>query len=184
MSVSGNIDGDRQADLKLHGGPLKAVYAFPFEHYAFYQRELQQDNYPYGHFGENLTTKGMLETDVRIGDRYQIGGAVLEVSQPRSPCFKFGIKMGARDAIKICLKSGRTGFYLRVLTEGHIQATDAIHLLHRDVAAPSVRSVHDVYFFDKANLDALTQATGCAALGPAFKDELRARIKALNAWSN
>ncbi|CUI02202.1 6-N-hydroxylaminopurine resistance protein [Leisingera aquaemixtae] len=176
-----NIDGDQQADLTVHGGPHKAVYAFPAEHYEFYQNQLGQSGYAFGHFGENLTTEGMLETEVRIGDRYQIGEALLEVSQPRSPCFKFGIRMGVREAIKTCLASARTGFYFRVISEGSVEAGDAIELAHRDNGAPSVTAVHNLYYHEKLNEESLVQAVGCQALAPGFKDEFIERLKILQA---
>jgi MOSC domain-containing protein YiiM len=171
-----NIDGDGQADLTVHGGPHKAVYAFPAEHYHFYQESLGQTGFEYGHFGENLTLTGLLETDVYIGDRYQMGQALLEVSQPRSPCFKFGIKMGSREAIKTCLTSAKTGFYLRVVEEGNVKAGDKVELMFRDRNALNVEAVHRLYYFDKQNIAGLKQAASCAALAPSFKDEFVERL--------
>jgi len=110
-----NIDGDEQADLTVHGGVDKAVYGFPFEHYSYYQEKLKQDSYEPGQFGENLTTEGLFESDVHIGDRYRVGEVVLEVSQPRSPCYKFAIKMETAKALSLCINSAKTGFYFRVL---------------------------------------------------------------------
>ena len=164
-----NIDGDEQADLTVHGGPHKAVCAFPIEHYDFYKRSLENSELKFGHFGENLTTSGLLETEVFIGDQYQMGGALLEVSQPRSPCFKFGIRMGTREAIKTCLASAKTGFYLRVIEEGEIQSEEKIKLAYRNGEAPSVEAVHQLYYHDKLNAAALEQAVECAALAPGFK---------------
>jgi len=174
-----NIDGDKQADLKVHGGPHKAVYAFPIEHYDFYQENLGQTGFEFGHFGENLTIAGLLEAAVFIGDRYQMGQALLEVSQPRSPCFKFGIKMGSREAIKICLSSAKTGFYFRVVEEGNIRAGDNIKRTFRDSNALSVEAVHRLYYHDKQNSAALKQAIQCTALAPGFKDEFVDRLNTL-----
>ncbi|MDW4551341.1 MOSC domain-containing protein [Defluviimonas sp. D31] len=174
-----NVDGDRQADLTVHGGVHKAVYAFPVEHYGFYQERFGPGPFGFGHFGENLTTRGLSEDEVRIGDRYRIGGALLEVSQPRSPCFKFGLRMGSREAIKICVASGRTGFYLRVVEEGEVAAGHRIAAEHWDEAAPTVAEVHRLYFLDRNNLAGLRRAAGCAALAPAFRDEFIARLAAL-----
>ena len=174
-----NIDGDVQADLKVHGGPNKAVYAFPFEHYAYYQEKFGQEQFEFGQFGENLTTEGMLESDVRIGDRYRVGEVVFEVSQPRSPCFKFAIKMGSPDAIKACLSSGKTGFYFRVLSEGMIQSGDTIQREFSNDAAPSVEETHRLYYFDKQNIDGLKQAVQCIALAEVWKNEFASRLEKL-----
>lgn len=159
-----NIDGDGQADLTVHGGPHKAVYAFPSEHYAAYQEALGQEPYDYGQFGENLTTEGMLETAVRIGDRYRMGEAVLEVSQPRAPCFKFAIKMGTPSAIRLCLPSAMTGFYFRVIQEGMIEAGVNIVCEFVNQSAPTVDDVHRLYFLDKDNVKGLKKASRCSAL--------------------
>ncbi len=134
-----NLDGDGQADLKVHGGEHKAVYAYPFEHYAFWSRELGRNNLGYGQFGENLTVKGLLEEQVNIGDVYRIGAALLQVSQPRSPCFKLGIRMGSEGFVARFSTENRTGFYLRVLEEGRITAGDAIERVEQAKDSISVR---------------------------------------------
>ena len=172
-----NIDGDGQADLTVHGGPDKAVYAFPLEHYPYYQAQFGQKPFECGQFGENLTTEGMLESDVRIGDRYRVGEVVFEVSQPRSPCFKFAIKMGSPDAIKACLTSGKTGFYFRVLDEGMIQSGDTIEREFSNDAAPSVEETHRLYYFDKQNIEELKRASQCTALAAVWKNEFAARLE-------
>ncbi len=174
-----NIDGDGQADLTVHGGPDKAVYAFPFEHYPYYQEQFGQEPFECGQFGENLTTEGMLESDVRIGDRYRVGEVVFEVSQPRSPCFKFAIKMGSPDAIKACLTSGKTGFYFRVLNEGMIQSGDTIEREFLNDAAPSVEETHRLYYFDKQNIEELKRASQCTALAGVWKNEFATRLEKL-----
>src|ERR1044072_7317644 len=117
-----NLDGDRQADLKVHGGPEKAVYVYPSEHYDFWKSELPDMDLPWGMFGENFTTTGLLETEVHIGDRFRIGTAELMVTQPRMPCYKLGIRFGRDDIIKRFLASERTGFYSSVLKEGEVGA--------------------------------------------------------------
>jgi MOSC domain-containing protein YiiM len=126
-----NIEGDRQADLRVHGGPDKAVYAYDLSGYAHWRKALARE-LPLGQFGENLTVEGMPETEVRIGDVYRVGGALLQVSQPRSPCYKLALRMEMPTFLKPFLESGRTGFYLRVLEEGEIGAGDAIELVSRD----------------------------------------------------
>lgn len=132
-----NVEGDRQADLRVHGGPDKAVYAYDLSAYEHWRRELGRE-LPFGQFGENLTVEGMPETEVRIGDVYRVGGALLQVSQPRSPCYKLAMRMGSPAFLRTFLESGRTGFYLRVLEEGEIGAGDAIELVSRDAKALTV----------------------------------------------
>jgi MOSC domain-containing protein YiiM len=123
-----NLDGDRQSDLTVHGGADKAVYVYPAEHYEFWRRELPDIDLPWGSFGENLTTEGLDERSVHIGDQLDIGSAELIVTQPRMPCFKLALRFDRLDIIKRFLRSGRTGFYLSVLREGEVAAGDAITL--------------------------------------------------------
>ncbi len=127
-----NLEGDRQSDLSVHGGAEKAVYVYPSEHYAYWGRELPSMDLPWGAFGENLTTEGLLEDAVKIGDRLRIGSAELVVTQPRMPCYKLGVRFGREDMVKRFLKSGRTGFYLAVLREGEVGSGDPIELTQRD----------------------------------------------------
>ena len=135
-----NLDGDGQADLKVHGGEHKAVYAYPLEHYAFWSRELGRNDLGYGQFGENLTVERLLEEQMNIGDVYRIGKALLQVSQPRAPCFKLGIRMGDAGFVARFAAANRTGFYLRVLEEGRVAAGDAIVLAERAKDSVSVSS--------------------------------------------
>ncbi|MCC6368656.1 MAG: MOSC domain-containing protein [Bryobacterales bacterium] len=121
-----NMDGDQQADLTVHGGPHKAVYLYPSEHYGFWSEELPGTELPYGMFGENLTTLGMDEETVRIGDRYRIGSATLQVTQPRMPCYKLGIRFDRPDIVKRFWHSGRSGIYFSVVQEGELAAGDSI----------------------------------------------------------
>ena len=123
------LAGDGQADLTVHGGPDKAVYAYSHDHYPLWARELGRADLGPGFFGENLTVDGMLESDVRIGDIYRIGSAVVQVTQPRSPCFKLTAHLGLPGFAKTFLASGRSGFYLRVLEEGDVGAGDAVELI-------------------------------------------------------
>ena len=144
------LKGDEQADLSLHGGLDKAVYAYPAEHYAFWQAQrgasLKRDvaDVPLlpGAMGENLTLEGLLETEVWIGDRLHVGSVVLQVSEPRNPCFKFNAKMGLPHASKLMVQSGFSGFYLRVVEVGMLSAGDSIRLAPgaREV---SLTSLHD-----------------------------------------
>jgi MOSC domain-containing protein YiiM len=127
-----NIDGDQQSDLTVHGGAEKAVYVYPSEHYAYWRNELPDAELPWGAFGENLTTSGLFEDDVHIGDRLAIGSAEFVVTQPRMPCFKLTIRFARADMIKRFLRSGRSGFYLGVTKEGEIAAGDAVSVISRD----------------------------------------------------
>jgi MOSC domain-containing protein YiiM len=115
-----NLDGDQQSDLSVHGGIDKAVYAYPSEHYAFWRREIPGMDLPWGVFGENFTTEGLLEEMVHIGDRFRVGSAEFVVTQPRMPCFKLGIRFNRSDIVKRFLQSGRSGFYFAVLKEGEV----------------------------------------------------------------
>lgn len=134
------LEGDGQADLTVHGGLEKAVYVYPSKHYEYWQHELRQA-LPWGMFGENITTEGLLEDEVRIGDRLRIGSAELIVTQPRFPCYKLGIKFGQMEIVRRFLESGRSGFYLAVLVEGEVAAGDSIDLLSRDENSPSIADV-------------------------------------------
>lgn len=127
------LEGDEQADLTVHGGLDKAVYAYPVEHYPFWQAAQlaalkREQPLPYGSMGENLTIQGLLEQEVWVGDHLAIGSAVLQVTEPRSPCYKFAAKMGFKHAVKLMVQSGASGFYLRVIQEGVVAAGDAIAL--------------------------------------------------------
>ncbi len=136
-----NIEGDEQSDLEVHGGEDKAVYAYPAEHYAFWREQLPGVPLPWGVFGENLTTEGLLEGGVRIGDRFRMGSAEFVVTEPRMPCYKLSLRFGRPDMVKRFLKSGRTGFYLAVLKEGEIGAGDAIESLGQGQDRISVAAV-------------------------------------------
>ena len=121
-----NVNGDKQADLSVHGGLEKAVYVYPAEHYSYWQKELPAMHLPLGMFGENFTTEGVLEEGVNIGDRFRIGSTEVMVTQPRLPCYKLGIRFGRNDIIKRFMTSDRPGFYLTVLQEGDVTAGDTI----------------------------------------------------------
>ena len=136
-----NLAGDAQADLRVHGGWSKAVYAYPSEHYEFWKRELPEMSLPFGIFGENLTIEGLLEANVGVGDRLRIGTAEFQVTQPRQPCFKLGIRFGRGDIIKRFAKSGRTGFYLAIEKTGELGAGDEIALVSRDANQPSILDI-------------------------------------------
>jgi MOSC domain-containing protein YiiM len=136
-----HLDGDQQADLRVHGGIHKAVYAYPSEHYRFWRDELPDIELPWGMFGENLTVEGILETGVRVGDRLRVGTAEFVVTRPRMPCFKLGIRFGRPDIVKRFWDAGRPGFYLAIAAEGVIEAGDAITIHPATWTAPTMASV-------------------------------------------
>ena len=171
-----NLDGDRQADLTVHGGPQKAVYVYPSEHYAFWKRELPDMELPWGMFGENFTTEGMFESEINIGDRFRIGSAEVMVTQPRMPCYKLGIRFGRTDIIKRFLASERTGFYLSVLKEGEVGVDDEFELLDKNASGVRVVDVTRLYGSDKQNVDLLRRAIATEALPENWKEYFRKRI--------
>jgi MOSC domain-containing protein YiiM len=168
-----NLDGDRQADLSVHGGPDKAVYAYPAQHYDFWRGELPGVELPFGMFGENLTVEGLGEDEVNLGDRFRIGSAEFQVTQPRLPCYKLGLKFGRADMVKRFLHSRRTGFYLRVVKEGELGAGDAIARLHRDPGNVTVADITRLYAFEKDNAELLRRVLDL----PALPDDWRAYFR-------
>lgn len=171
-----NLDGDEQADLAVHGGPYKAVYAYAAEHYGYWRGELPEMDLPWGMFGENLTTEGLKEEEVRIGDCFRIGSAELRVTQPRLPCFKLGIRFGRPDIVRRFLASGRTGFYLAVIEEGELGAGDAIELLDRDPSSLSVLEVTRLYVSKQDDREAFARAASLEALSPSWREHFQKRI--------
>jgi len=179
MMRSLNLDGDRQADLSVHGGSSKAVYAYPVEHYEYWRKELPEMKLPWGKFGENLTTEGLREDGLNIGDRLRIGSAEVMVTEPRLPCYKLGITFGRDDIIKRFLRSGRTGFYVAVLQEGEIGAGDSVDLISRDGNAVTVADITRLYVSEKDNLDLLHRAVQVEALPESWRDYFRQQIEKL-----
>ena len=169
MLRSLDFDGDAQGDLEVHGGPDRAAYAYPFEHYAYWARELGQPAWPPGQFGENLTIAGVYEDDVRIGDEFAIGDAVVMVSQPRTPCFKLAHKMGLPEFPKQFLASGRIGFYLRVVREGEIKAGDPVVRVKSDPEAFSVKALSHLRYFDRGNVEGFRRAAAMPALSEGWR---------------
>ena len=171
-----NVEGDRQADLSVHGGADKAVYLYPGEHYPYWRDHLPGSELLWGTFGENFTTEGLSEADVNIGDRFRIGSAEFLVTQPRMPCFKLGIRFGRPDILKHFLQSGRTGFYLAVVREGEVAAGDSIHLVARDGNAVTVADIVNLYTADSENQELLHRATELSALPESWRDHFRKRL--------
>lgn len=165
-----NLDGDRQADLTVHGGKDKAVYAYPSEHYVFWKQELPGQELPLGMFGENLTTEGLREDTLNIGDQFRIGSAKVVVTQPRMPCYKLGIKFGRDDILRRFLHSGRSGFYFAVLKEGEVEAGDEIELISRDANNVTVSDITRLYVSEKTNFDLMRRAIQVDALPESWRD--------------
>lgn len=172
-----DVDGDAQADLSVHGGPDKAVYAYPAEHYEYWRRELPEMKLPYGMFGENLTTEGLLENEVNIGDRFRIGGTELVVTQPRVPCYKLAIKFGRADILKRFLASRRSGFYFAVAREGDVQAGDRIERLSRDGDGLSVEDIVRLYAFERDDLETLRRAVQDKTLPESWRGYFRHQLE-------
>jgi len=174
-----NFDGDHQADLTVHGGPDKAVYVYPRGHYDYWRQELPDMDLPWGIFGENLTVAGLDEDAISIGDRFRVGMAEVIVTQPRMPCYKLGLKFGRDDILKRFLDSERTGFYLRVLTEGEVKAGDSITLLARDPVGVRIGDITRLYTYERHNLDLLRRAIAVEALPASWRDYFQERVERL-----
>lgn len=171
-----NLDGDRQADLTVHGGPTKAAYAYPAEHYAFWRAELPDMELPWGMFGENFTVEGLDESAVRIGDRFRIGAAEVMVTEPRMPCYKLAVKFGRSDILKRFLASGRTGFYFSVEREGAVGAGDPFELIARDENDITVADISRLYTRDRGDFETMRRAVALSALPASWRDYFRQRL--------
>jgi MOSC domain-containing protein YiiM len=174
-----NLDGDRQADLTVHGGPFKAVYCYPHEHYEYWNNALPHREIPIGVFGENFTTEGLLETDVHLGDEFAVGTAEVTVTQPRLPCFKLGIRFDDGLMVKRFLASGRSGFYLSVKKSGEVGAGDEITVISRDPENVSIAEFNRLYVAEHCDRDDLTtieRLTKIAALPEDWKAHFRERL--------
>jgi MOSC domain-containing protein YiiM len=178
-----NLDGDRQADLTVHGGEYKAVYCYPLEHYEYWRKELPGRELPMGMFGENFTIRGLLEEEAHLGDRFSVGSAEVVVTQPRLPCYKLGVRFGSDDMVKRFLVSGRGGFYLAVNREGEVGAGDEIKLISRDANAVPVSEITRLYVLKRwgtEELASLRRALQVAALPEDWKEYLRERMDKMN----
>lgn len=175
-----NLDGDRQADLTVHGGLDKAIYVYPVEHYEYWRGELPEMELPWGMFGENLTTVGLLEDSVNIGDRFRIGTAEVMVTQPRMPCYKLGIKFGRANMVKQFLDSRLTGFYFSVLQEGEVGVGDAMELISREENNVTVADITRLYVRQSDDLQMLHRAAQVKALPDGWRDYFQQQIDKLN----
>jgi MOSC domain-containing protein YiiM len=185
-----NLDGDRQADLIVHGGEHKAVYCYPLAHYGYWKKELPGRELPMGMFGENFTmdagkdallgVQGLLEDSVHLGDRFSVGTAEVVVTQPRLPCYKLGVRFGSDDMVKRFLASGRTGFYVAVVREGEVGADDEIKVVAREPSAVPVSEITRLYVvkrYGEAEIGAVRRALGVKELPQSWKEYFRKRLR-------
>jgi len=172
-----NLDGDRQADLSVHGGPYKAVYAYPLEHYEYWRGELPGMDLPWGAFGENFTTEGLAEDTLHVGDRFRIGSAIVMVRQPRMPCYKLAAKFQRDDIIERFLVSGRSGFYFSVEQEGEVGVGDSIELISQNESGIMIAEMNRLFVQDRYNRDLLQKAIATAALPESWREYFLPRLK-------
>jgi MOSC domain-containing protein YiiM len=179
-----NLDGDRQADLSVHGGEDKAVYCYPIEHYDYWRSALPGRELPLGMFGENFTTSGMSEDSVHLGDTFAVGSAEVVVTQPRLPCYKLGVRFDSDLMVKRFLDSRRSGFYVAVRREGQVGAGDDITVLSRDLAAVPISEIARLYVAKRYTADdvaSVRRAMGVRALPESWKNYFRERLQKANA---
>jgi MOSC domain-containing protein YiiM len=174
-----NLDGDGQADLSVHGGPSKAVYVYPSEHYDYWKRELTDIELPWGMFGENFTSAGLFESELNIGDRFRVGSAVVMVTEPRMPCYKLALKFGRPDIVKRFLASERTGFYFAVLEEGEVGVSDQIELIEGSKRSVRVSDITQLYTREKHNTGLLRRAIEVDALPESWRSYFQHRLAKL-----
>ncbi|HWC99297.1 MAG TPA: MOSC domain-containing protein [Candidatus Sulfopaludibacter sp.] len=174
-----NLDGDRQADLSVHGGEYKAVYCYPLEHYDFWRRELPGRDLPMGAFGENFTVTGLLEDHVYLGDRLAVGSAEVVVTQPRLPCYKLGLRFESDAMVKRFFAARRTGFYVSVAVEGEVGAGDEVRVIERHPSAVPVSEILRLYAGKKygpAEVSSIRAILEIGAVPESWKDYFREHI--------
>ena len=171
-----NLEGDQQADLSVHGGPHKAVYAYPAEHYEYWRRQLPDMDLPWSMFGENFTTEGLTEENVQVGDRFRIGSSILMIRQPRVPCYKLAAKFQRDDILQRFLRSGHSGFYFSVEQEGGVEAGDSFQLISREDNAITIAEMNLLFVKEKYNRDLLQKAIATAALPGDWREYLLPRL--------
>ncbi|MFZ1053001.1 MAG: MOSC domain-containing protein [Candidatus Sulfotelmatobacter sp.] len=170
-----NLDGDQQADLSVHGGIYKAVYAYPSEHYEYWRRELPDTDLRWGMFGENFTTQGLTE-ELHVGDRIRIGSAIVMVRQPRMPCYKLAAKFQRDDMIERFLHSGRSGLYFSVEQEGEAGEGDSLELISQDRKGISIAEMNRLFLREKYNRNLLQKAIATAALPEDWREYFLPRL--------
>jgi len=171
-----NLDGDRQVDLKGHGGPYKAVCVYSIEQYEHWQVELGRNDFRHSQFGENFTVDGMPDDKTHVGDVFRVGSTLVQVTQPRVPCYRLGIKMGSPEFPKRFLQSNRVGFYMRVLQEGEVGAGDLIELVETDPQRMTVEEMNRLLYFDPKNVEDAKRALRIDALSPGWRGSFEQRL--------
>jgi MOSC domain-containing protein YiiM len=171
-----NLDGDQQADLSVHGGPYKAVYAYPSEHYDEWRRELPEVDFAWGMFGENFTTEGLREDQLHVGDRLRIGSSIVMVRQPRMPCYKLAAKFQRDDMIERFLHSGRSGLYFSVEQEGEVGEGDSFELISQVDQGITIAEMNRLFFPEKYNRHLLEKAIATAALPEDWREYFLPRL--------
>ena len=179
MARKFDLDGDQQADLAVHGGANKAIYGYPSDYYSFWRNELPGMDLPWGMFGENLSIEGLREDETHIGDRFQVGTALLMATQPRIPCYKLAVKFGRDDILKRFLRSEKSGVYFSVLNEGFIQAGDTIEKTHQDDSGISVTDINRVYASHRDDVPMLCRVVQLAALPQDWRDYFGKKLEML-----
>jgi MOSC domain-containing protein YiiM len=175
-----NLDGDRQADLTVHGGEHKAVYCYPLAHYDYWRRELPGQELPMGVFGENFTTDGLLEDSVHLGDRFSVGSAEVVVTQPRLPCFKLGVRFQSDGMVKRFFASRLTGFYLAVAREGEVAPGDEFKAIARDPNGVPVSEIIRLYAektYGDSDVTSVRRVLRVAAVPENWKEYFRERLE-------
>jgi MOSC domain-containing protein YiiM len=181
-----NLVGDGQADLESHGGEYKAVYAYSLDHYEFWRKVLSREEMPFGQFGENLTVEGLDESRSCVGDRLQIGTAQFTVTQPRVPCYKLGIRLGNEKMPRLFSESARTGFYLRVLHEGTVEAGDPVEVIERGRGHVAIKTLFEAYMRpgDRDAARTLRQGLEVPELSPEWRAHIIKRLRPVNDQAN
>jgi MOSC domain-containing protein YiiM len=176
-----NLDGDKQADLTVHGGADKAVYSYPVEHYDYWRKQYPNIDIIWGMFGENFTTQGLMEDTVNIGDQVQIGSAKLVATQPRMPCYKLGVRFGIMEIIRRFLSSGRPGIYFKVLKQGEVKTDDKIEIIEKDKNNVTVKDIVRLYINRDHidNIETMRRAIKISALPEGWKYEFQQNIEQL-----
>jgi MOSC domain-containing protein YiiM len=172
-----NLDGDKQADLTVHGGLDKAVYAYSIEHYEFWRKVYPDIKMPNGMFGENFTTEGLMEAEVNVGDVFEIGSSKVIATQPRMPCYKLGVKFRRMDVLKKFLASGRSGIYFKVLEEGEVGAEDSIIQIKKDPTRVGISDIVRLYATDREDINMMRRAVKVEALPEGWKDYFYEQIR-------
>ena len=184
MVTSQGIEGDRQADLSVHGGYDKAVYGYSFSHYKLWSERLNKEFTDFGLVGENLTIDNFDENEINIGDRFQINDCIIQVSQPRIPCYKIGIKMNSRDFPKMFSQSGLLGSYFRVIQEGSIETGSEIEKIHAESDSMSIKEIASILFVDIKNIELMKKALDIKPLTEEIKEKFRERLMKLGDFSS